>query len=199
MARVYTSLPYTEKPVAAGNFGTDGRLPIDLIVFHTADGTLPGTLAWFNNPASQVSSNYVLDINGQLYAMLEEYYVPYTNGDLTANRRSITIEVIDNRQPNGSRTDAMYKTAAALTRDICKFYNLPITRATVKGHREVSSSHPQCPGSLDLDRIVREAQPMTGDSPVAKLKELGSIVFGSGTSWQKYVKLKEKGGSYYGI
>src|SRR4051812_39123277 len=101
--RAYTTLPFIEKPVAQGNFGTSGRLPIDTIVWHTAQGTLPGTLSWFNNPASQVSSNYILDTNGQLYAMLEEFYVPYTNGNYNSNQRSITIEVIDNGDPNTAR------------------------------------------------------------------------------------------------
>jgi N-acetyl-anhydromuramyl-L-alanine amidase AmpD len=167
-SRKYTSLPFSEKPVATGNFGTTGRLPIDTIVWHTAQGTLAGTLSWFNNKASGVSSNYLMDKNGQLYAMLEEYYVPYTNGIYNSNQRSITIEVVDDGNPQAPRSDALYQATAALTRELCTFYGLPIDRAHVKGHREVSNTHPQCPGNLDLDRIVREAQPQSDTIPVDK-------------------------------
>jgi hypothetical protein len=157
-SREYTSLPYIEKPVAFGNFYPIRWLPIETVVWHTAEGTLSNTLAWFNNPRAGVSSNYVMDKNGALYAMLKEYFVPYANGNWNSNQRSVTIEVIDDGNPYSIvRTDALYKAAGALTRDICQFYGIPIERAHVKGHSEVSSSHSLCPGNLDLDRIVREA------------------------------------------
>lgn len=195
MTRKYTSLPWTEKPVADGNFSATGRLPIDTVVWHTAAGTLPGTLGWFNNPASKVSSNYVMDNDGSLYAMLEEYYVPFTNGDWNSNQRSITIETIDDGNPFGIvRTDALYKAAAALTKDICQYYAIPLDRNHVKGHREVSNSHPECPGNLDLDRIVREAQgaPAQPTNWDAIAKESRPFVFGyqtQGTVTQRMAKI----------
>ena len=74
-SRRFTSLPFIEKPVASGNFSASGRRPIKNVVWHTTDGTLAGTLAWFNNSAAGVSSTYVIATNGQLYGLLEEYYV----------------------------------------------------------------------------------------------------------------------------
>jgi N-acetyl-anhydromuramyl-L-alanine amidase AmpD len=196
--RKYTGLPYIEKPVANGNFGPTGRLPIKNVVLHTAQGTLNGTLAWFNNPASSVSSNYVIDTNGQIYAMLEEYYVPYTNGNYQSNQQSITIEVIDNGNPNGPRSDEMYKGLVALVKDVCQYYGLPIDRNTIKGHREVSNSHPQCPGNLDLDRVAREAAGGSGGGGAdsEKLKQVHDIVWevthdGKPSVWTKIARVKE--------
>lgn len=186
-SRKYTSLPFTEKPVASGNFSASGRLPIDTVVWHTAQGSLAGTLSWFNNPAAGVSSNYVMDKNGALYAMLEEYYVPYTNGNWNSNQRSITIETIDDGNPFGIvRTRELYTEAARLTRDICQFYGFPIDRAHVKGHREVSSSHPQCPGNLDLDRIVREA---TGSQSTTG-QELATLLWFANAWWASLYRVK---------
>lgn len=171
--RKYTALPYVEKPVAPGNFGVNGRLPIKKIVYHTTDGTLAGTLAWFNNSQSGVSSNYVIDIEGKtIYAMLEEFFVPYTNGNLTSNRESITIEVVDNKKPFEPRADAVYALCAKLGKDIAQYYKLPINRDVFKGHREVSNSHPSCPGSLDVNRIVSEA---LGASPFKQKCDLQRI------------------------
>jgi len=71
-----------------------------------------------------------------------------------------------------------------------------LDRTHVKGHREVSSSHPSCPGSLDLDRIVREAKP----APVQNIDhqaivlESSKYVFGyktEGTVTQRMAKTIE--------
>lgn len=190
MKRKYTSLPYIERPVANGNFASTGRLPIKRIVIHTADGYLNGTLAWFNNPKSKVSSNYIIHTNGQIYAMLEEYYVPFTNGNLTSNRESITIEMIDDREPDAQKTNQAYKSVSELVFDICKYYNLPINRTTVKGHNEVSSSHPFCPGNTDLDRIVREAQPKPVLTDAQKLAKITEILFSNTDAETKVNKAK---------
>lgn len=188
--RKYTSLPFTECPVSDGNFGATGRLKITTVVLHTTDGGLAGTLAWFNNDASGVSSNYVIDTDGKIYAMLEEYYVPYTNGDYTSNQQSITIECVDNGQPNGPRTEATYNTLAQLVRDICVYYSLPIDRVHIKGHREVSSSHPQCPGNLDLDRVSRDAQGSQPSTDHDRLRAIKTILYGKGTIWARVAQIK---------
>lgn len=196
--RKYTSLPYIEKPVANGNFGPQSdRKPIKGITIHTTDGTLAGTLAWFNNPKSQASSTYVVDINGQIYAMLEEYFVPYTNGNYASNQECITIENVDNGNPNAARDERQIQANIKLVRDIALFYNLPIDRNTIKGHREIPPyTHPQCPGSMPLDRIAQEAaqSPTTSINYKAIVDESKRYVYGyntEGTVTQRMAKIIE--------
>lgn len=155
MNRKYTSLSYIENPVATGNF--DGnRLPITKIIIHTTDGTLAGTLAWFNNPQSHVSAHYVIDTDGTIHALLEEYYIAYQAGNYAVNQCSIGIEHVDLGKPNDPRPDSLYTSSAKLVADICKFYNIPIDSEHVLPHRAITAT--ACPDSLDVERIIRQAK-----------------------------------------
>ena len=63
----------TWRPAADENFGSrPSGLKIDAVVLHATAGGLSGTLAWFANPTSGVSSHYVVAKNGQIYQMVEE-------------------------------------------------------------------------------------------------------------------------------
>lgn len=154
MDRIATSLPYTEKPVAEGNYGTN-RTTIDRIVIHTMVGTAAGASARFNNPTQQVSAHYGVKLDGSLIHWLEEYIVAYHAGNMAMNQRSIGIEHEDNGDYNGPRTNELYATSAKLVKDICDYYNIPIDRQHIIKHSEVIATG--CPDALDIDRIVREA------------------------------------------
>lgn len=154
MTRKYTTLPYIEDPVATGNF--DGnRLPITGIILHTTVGTLAAAKARFNNPTSHVSAHYIVDTDGTLHALLEEFYVAYQAGNYPVNQRTIGIEHVDNGDYNGVRPDSLYTESAKLVADICKFYDIPCDRTRIQKHSEVHATG--CPDALDVDRIVREA------------------------------------------
>lgn len=165
MTRKYTSLPYTELPVAEGNYGTD-RLPIKYIVMHTMVGSWQSAANRFNTVGQQASSNYGVKLDGGIIAFLEEYYVPYTNGNYKSNQESITIEHEDKGDYNGPRTPELYATSAKLVKDICNFYNLPIDREHIKKHSEVSDKPTACPDSLDLDKIIALAN---GQEPASSI------------------------------
>lgn len=155
--RKYTTLPYTELPVAEGNYGTD-RLPIKYIVMHTMVGSWQSAAARFNTVGQQASSTYGVKLDGGIIAFLEEYFVPFTNGNYKSNQESITIEHEDGGDYNGPRTPQLYETSAKLVKDICKEYNIPIDRAHILKHSEVSLSPTACPDSLDIDRIIAMAK-----------------------------------------
>lgn len=53
------------------NFSS-GRNSFKYIVLHTTEGTGPGAVAWFQNPASQVSAHYVVIEDGSLVQMVDE-------------------------------------------------------------------------------------------------------------------------------
>jgi N-acetyl-anhydromuramyl-L-alanine amidase AmpD len=155
MARIATSLPYTEKEVATGNYDQT-RKPIDRIVIHTMVGTADAASARFDNPTQKVSAHYGVKLDGSLIHWLEETFTAYHAGDYAMNQRSIGIEHEDKGDYNGVRTDALYTESAKLVRDICLYYNIPIDRQHILKHSEVIATG--CPDALDIDRIVREAQ-----------------------------------------
>lgn len=155
MARKYTTLPYTELPVATGNFDAH-RVPIDRIVIHTMAGTWQGAAARFNNPTSKVSAHYGVKYDGGLIAWLEEYYVGYHAGEHSVNQRSIGIEHEDLGNYNSPRPDVLYATSAKLVADICTAYQFPCDRTHIIKHSEVIATG--CPDSLDIDRIISQAR-----------------------------------------
>lgn len=144
---------------SVGRFGS----AIDLVVLHTMDGYLDGTDSWFNNPASQVSTHYGVGMSGSIYQWVEESNTAWACGVWPVNTRSISIEFADQNNPQGIvRTAEAYAAGAELVADICRRNGIPCDRDHVKGHREVSGTHPECPGNLDIDHIVALAQQILG-------------------------------------
>ncbi len=153
MTRKYTTLPYTEYPVATGNFDKT-RKPITQIIIHSTVSKYESAIAWFGNPKAGTSAHYVIANDGRLAAMLEEYYTAYHSGNYGVNQSSIGIE---HEWYSGlTLTDKLYATSAKLVADICKYYNIPCNRGTVKGHNEITATG--CPNGVGVDRIVKEAQ-----------------------------------------
>lgn len=147
--------------------GRDGFRP-EAIVVHVMEGTLPGTDAWFQNAASQVSAHYGIGKNGDVHQYVGETDQAWHAGrvfkatwrgwraGIKPNKYTIGIE------HEGTETsdwpDAMYEASADLIREIAQRWSIPIDRDHVIGHREIYS-HKTCPGAkADLDRLVRLAR-----------------------------------------
>ena len=163
--RTVTTLPVTEKTVAQqyddttklGNWDAS-RSPIDRVIIHTMDGFAEGADERFNDATTNVSAHYGIRETGEIWHWVDEDKTAYHAGDYAMNQRSIGIEHEDNAQPNGVRPDALYNASGKLVADICKFYNIPVDRAHILKHSEVSDNPTACPDSLDIDRIVSLAQ-----------------------------------------
>src|SRR5258708_22910794 len=179
MQRKATSLPYTEYPVAFGNFDTN-RNPIDMIVLHTEVGFRQGTEVHFNDPQSHVSAHYGINQDGTIDHFLEEYNTAYHAGDYSTNLRSIGIEHEDFDKPNDPRTDALYETSSKLVADICKFYGIPCDRSHIKKHNEIINT--SCPDSLDIDRIVSSAN-LILNPPAPEVSVTDQTKYDFGTPW----------------
>lgn len=172
--REYTSLPFIEKPVAVGRFGT-GRGTINKIVIHTMIGTTASASSLFASPApsdpTKISSaHYGVSYDGTLTAWLEEYYTAYHSGNRDVNFTSIGIEHEDMSNYTSPRPDALYKTSAKLVADICKFYNIPCDRNHILKHNEIVATG--CPHNLDIGRIVKEAQEILTPQPTESIEQL---------------------------
>ncbi|MFC7648681.1 N-acetylmuramoyl-L-alanine amidase [Streptosporangium lutulentum] len=118
---------------------------IDRIVVHVTQGSYAGTISWFQNPAAQVSSHYVVrSSDGAITQMVREKDRAWHAGN--DNSRSVGIEhegFVDNAS---WFTDSMYRSSAALTRSIADRYNIPKDRAHIIGHNQVPGATHTDPG-----------------------------------------------------
>lgn len=155
MNRKYTSLPYTEYPVAAGHFDTN-RAPIVKIVLHSSASNRQGLIDTFGGGTRMVSAHYGIDNDGSILAFLEEYNTAYQAGNYAVNECSIGIEHIDNGPTVKLHTDAQYTTSIKLVADICKFYEIPIDSLHIVPHSSIVAT--ACPNGLDVNRIIEGAK-----------------------------------------
>lgn len=130
---------------------------IDRIVVHWFGvGTLETADSRFQNPSSQVSAHYGVS-KGRVYQWVKESDIAYHAGNWQMNQRSIGIEHDATLEHTLSESD--YYLTARLISDIATKYNIPLDRQHIIGHKEVKPT--QCPGTIDIDKIIRLASAMT--------------------------------------
>ncbi len=119
--------------------GSRGAADIDTVVIHTIQGSYSGCISWFQNSAASASTHYVMrSSDGEITQMVDEADIGWHAGHWDTNQRSIGIEhegYVD--APETWYTDAMYRSSAALVRDICDRNSFPCDRDHVIGHYEV--------------------------------------------------------------
>ncbi|MEV4975075.1 N-acetylmuramoyl-L-alanine amidase [Streptomyces scopuliridis] len=132
-------------PANSANYATGRSASISSVVLHVTQGSYAGTISWFQNPSSQVSSHYVIrSSDGAITQMVRDSNTAYHAR--SANSSSLGIEhegFIDN--PSWF-TDSMYRSSAALTRYLCDRYGIPKDRAHIVGHSEVPGNDHTDPG-----------------------------------------------------
>jgi N-acetyl-anhydromuramyl-L-alanine amidase AmpD len=137
-------------PADPGNYTVSSResaFPINYVVIHTTQGSYAGTINWFQNPASNVSAHYVIrSSDGQITQMVREKDIAFHAGNWTYNTQSIGIEHEGFVDDPSWYTDPMYRASAALTRNICLKYGIPMTRSRIIGHFEVPGATHTDPG-----------------------------------------------------
>lgn len=141
-------------PAHPNNYGI-GRAghKVDKIILHWIAGTLASCDATFQNPTRKASAHYGIG-GDKLHQYVNESDTAWHAGNLTVNRQSIGIE--HEGGPDIGISPMTYKTSALLIRDICQRYGIPFDREHIKGHNEISKT--QCPGTLDIDRLIQMAK-----------------------------------------
>ncbi len=131
-------------PASSSNYTDDNRSSITQVVIHTTQGSYSGSVSWFQNASAAVSAHYVVrSSDGEITQMVQEEDIAWHAGDWTTNQNSIGIEHEGYIEDPGKwYTDAMYRSSAALVRDICDRNGIPKDRSHVIGHNEV----PGCKG-----------------------------------------------------
>lgn len=113
-----------------------------------------GAIRRFKDPSSILSAHYVIGSDGRIAQLVSEDDTAYHAGVFSVNQRSIGIE--HEAGPAMPPTDALYEASAELHREIAARHGIALAvGATVFPHHAIVPT--ECPGTLDLDRIVREA------------------------------------------
>lgn len=131
-------------PAAASNYSQPTRptASISRVIIHDIEGTAQVGINVFTDPRSGVSAHYVVNSStGEVIQMVPERNTAYHCGNFDYNRTSVGIEhegfAHDPQAAQRFYTDTMYRTSAALVRDICARYGIPKERSRIIGHNEV--------------------------------------------------------------
>ena len=156
--------------VISPNF-TQGRKNYkpEAIVIHIMAGTLPGTDNWFATSQSSVSAHYGIGREGNIHAYVSETNTAWHTGrvnnpswglikpagnGLYINPNYYTIGIEHEGSEDSEWTPEMYETSAALIRDICARWSIPLDRNHIIGHHEIFSLK-TCPGhKVDLNKLI---------------------------------------------
>ena len=110
-------------PTVNGSWGSGS---IAGVVMHTMVGNLPGTVATFNNPASQVSAHFGIAQNGSVHQ-----FGPIGKGWIAWAQRAgndtwYSIEHADGGNPENPLTDAQLVASAQLVEVLSAFAGFPL-------------------------------------------------------------------------
>ncbi|KQX86213.1 peptidoglycan-binding protein [Streptomyces clavifer] len=132
-------------PANSANYAAGRTATVDKVVVHVTQGSYAGTISWFQNATSKVSSHYVIrSADGEITQMVRDKDTAYHAK--SANASSLGIEhegFVDN--PSWF-TDSMYRSSAALTAYLCNRYGIPKDRSHVIGHSEAPGNDHTDPG-----------------------------------------------------
>ncbi len=137
------------------------RKPIDRIVIHWFG---IGTLSSANNrfqTANNSSAHYGIS-NEKIWQWVKEERVAYHAGNYRMNQRSIGIE--HDATTTKAMSEATYNSSVTLLAEISERYHIPLDRSHVIGHKEVPRAT-QCPGTIDIDRLINMAKSIIGEMP----------------------------------
>ncbi|MBM4387100.1 MAG: N-acetylmuramoyl-L-alanine amidase [Deltaproteobacteria bacterium] len=121
---------------------------IKYVVIHLAEGTYNGTISWFQNCDSQVSTHYVVSSDGDVAQMVKEKDIAWHLFNDYYGIKSIGIEHEGWVDEPEWFTDEMYKASAALVKYLCDKYKIPKTKAYILGHSEIPGESHTDPGPL---------------------------------------------------
>ncbi len=131
-----------------------GGSSVELIVDHWTVVMFEGAIRRFRDPTSILSAHYVIGSDGRIAQLVSEDDTAYHAGVYSVNERSIGIE--HEAGPAMPPSDRLYAASAQLHAEIASRHAFALeVGTTVLPHRAIVPT--ECPGTLDLDRIVREA------------------------------------------
>jgi len=125
-----------------------------LVLHYTGMQSAAAAVARLCDPAAKVSSHYVVDEDGTVYALVEERLrawhagISYWRGTQALNDSSVGIEIVNPGHEWGYRAfpDAQIAAVLALAKGILRRH--PIPARNVVGHSDIAPNRKQDPGEL---------------------------------------------------
>jgi N-acetyl-anhydromuramyl-L-alanine amidase AmpD len=118
-------------PADSSNYTVSDReangLEIRWVVVHDVEGPEGSCIDWFQNPAAEASSHYVIGYDGTVYQMVAEKDIAWHAGNWDYNQHSIGIEHAGFADDNYF-TDAEYRASAKLVAFLIRKYNITLIR-----------------------------------------------------------------------
>lgn len=122
-----------------------------MIIYHDTAGSAVSAISWFQNPAAQVSSHYIVGRDGAIYRVVPEDKAAWHAGRSTAfgwenlNDWSIGIEIedISDQDPY---PDAQMEAILDLAEDISLRYAIPLNHHLGHSHIAVPRGRKVDPG-----------------------------------------------------
>jgi N-acetylmuramoyl-L-alanine amidase len=158
------------------NFTPGRDMYPDMLVIHVTEGDAGSVIAWFNDPASQVSAHYMVQRDGQIIQFVHDEDRAWHAGNVvrptaklvldrpgvSPNRYSIGIE----HEGDGTQelTPAQRTASLDLLWQLSQRWKIPVDRDHIVGHHEIRASK-TCPGGISVDRLVREMLGTHGAPP----------------------------------
>jgi len=130
----------------SGGFNRENDVNIDRLVVHVAQGTVAGTVSWFQDSRSNVSAHYVVGDRGAVVQCVRHEDVAWHAGNWSYNKHSIGIEhggYADNRK---TWTDAKIRASAKLAAYCCRRHRIPADPQHIVKHNKVPGTDHYCPG-----------------------------------------------------
>ena len=149
------SLPEIDQDPSPNHDARDPAKPVDVLLIHyTGMLSGEGALRWLCNPASKVSSHYVVFEDGRTVQLVEEgrraWHAGRSHwaGETDINACSVGIEIVNPGHQFGYRTFPAAQIAAviALCRGILSRHPIPPER--VLAHSDVAPMRKEDPGEL---------------------------------------------------
>jgi N-acetylmuramoyl-L-alanine amidase len=169
----------TTKQIPSPNF-TAGRKQYrpEAIVIHILQGSIADAGEAYRNTATGKSSHYAVGSNGEVQQFVSEMDTAWHAGrvkdpswplikaagrGLYINPNYYTISIDHEGQVDSEWSREMYAASAALIKDVCTRWNIPIDREHIIGHNEIFAQN-SCPGlKVDLNKLVT----LAGGKPAA--------------------------------
>ena len=169
------------------NFDSN-RKPINKVCIHWfGGGSLSSANTRFQNPDSQVSAHYGIS-DKTVWQWVKEEDVAYHAGDYPTNQCSIGIE--HDAVVGRDATIITYETSAKLIAEISERYNIPLDRDHIVPHKQFTAT--QCPGTLDLDKLIHLAKGFTIGGKLEHLEKELDEMRDSRNKWRNdYKQLKD--------
>ena len=133
------------------------------------------TLAWFSNPASQVSAHRVIGYDGGGAICVDDDLIAWHATD--HNTRWLGVELTQPRITDPF-SEAQYESLAALLKEWASAYGFPLDRAHLVAHSEINRQKSD-PGPLfDWDKLMGLLEETMPDAQKAELNRIADIFAG---------------------